>query len=202
MKLEIHNAKEPIVTNHSVVLITADGRSLHDDLENFVRFEIPHDVYCIGRSIQVVTPPVDHFGDVDADSSVWVAEHLPDKARNGHILRHTLGDYRSYDVDWKVIDAPYDWRTDLWHGSTSLFAVLTCLGMGYECIILAGSPLDFNGHWYDLPGVDGPGWTGLTYRAWLDFWRTEDAKKVRSMSGYTAQFLGRPTKTWLSGLQE
>lgn len=202
MRLEVHKTNKAIITNHGVVLITADGRSLHNDLDTFLQYQVPHDLYCIGRSIQVVSPPVDHFGDVDANSSVWVAEHLPDKARNGHILRHTLGEYRGYDVDWAVVDAPYDWETDLWHGSTSLFAVLTCLAMGYHRIILAGSPLDFNGHWYDLPGVDGPGWTGMTYRAWLDFWKTPDSEKVRSMSGYTAQMLGVPTKEWVLDQQE
>ena len=197
MKLEVHNTTRPIVTNHPLVVITADGRSLHDDLERFRAFDLKHDAYCIGRSIRVCPAPVDHFADVDGEGAIWWAEHLPDKARNGHILRHTLGEIRGFDVDWGVIDAPYDWENDMWHGSTALFAVLTSLAMEYERIVLAGAPLDLKGHWHDLPGVTGPGWTGQTYMAWLDFAVTPDSSKVRSMSGYTAQILGRPTKEWL-----
>lgn len=197
--LKIHKTSRPPLIHNPVVLITGDGWSLPADLKNFETFHVKHDVYCIGRSIQhdLVTV-VDHWGDIDSDVAVWVAEHLPDKGKNGAILRHTLGDCRGFDVDWDVEGASWNMDDTLWHGSTSLFAVLTSLTMGYHRIVLAGCPLDSKGHWH-TPGHDGPPWTRETYQAWFEFADTPDGvNKVRSLSGYTKTMLGYPNEEFLN----
>jgi hypothetical protein len=185
--------------NNPVVLITADGRTLGDDLVRFLSWEIPHDVYCVARSYKLYPGKMDHWANVDANTSIWWAENLPPKKIKPETLRHTLGYVRGFDVDWDVIGNVYEKDEILWHGSTSLFAVYTAIVMGYGKVVLAGSPLDCKGHWYDPPEIMGPRWSCETYQAWLDFARCPDAEKVRAMSGYTAQILGEPREEWLNG---
>lgn len=198
--LEVKLTEHPIPHGGDLVLITADGRTLPDDIREFLRWQIPHDVYCIGRSYLEYPGPIDHWGDVDCEASYSWAENLEAEPKNGRVLRHTLSDkkQRGFDVSWDIVgDIPWDTSDIMWHGSTALFAVLTCLEMGYEKIIMAGTPLDSKGHWYYPPENLGPRWTGETYQAWFEFAETERAKQVRSMSGYTKTLLGMPSKEWI-----
>ncbi|NIS54479.1 MAG: hypothetical protein GWN62_28215, partial [Aliifodinibius sp.] len=132
--------------------------------------------------------------EVDADSCKNVIDTLeannPDKV-NGHIATHTLSDgsIEWFDAHWDLVENPWPPDEVLWHGSTALFAVLVGLEMGYKSIVLAGIPLDSKGHWYFKDENYGPRWTGESYQAWFEFARTEQAKKVTSLSGYTRQLL-------------
>jgi len=209
MHLKLTKPEQDVKVNCSAVLITADGSSLPDDLERWKWLTRPvlidqilawrHDVYCVGRSIQhdLVTE-VDHWGDIDADYSAWFAGNLPEKARNGHIYRHTLGECKGFDVDWDIVGSMWNLDDVVWHGSSALFAVMTCQAMGYEKIILAGAPLDSKGHWY-LENSKGPKWSGESYQAWFEFARLPASKNVKSLSGYTGQLLGVPTEEWIHG---
>lgn len=186
--------KKPIKIRHPLVLITGDGSSLREDLGRFFCSDHDgYDLYCIGRSYQVLPHglKMDHWGNVDGEPCIWWAENLPEDKIHDGTLRHTLGEVRGYDVDWDINGSPYNMDEVLWHGTTSLFAVLTCLKMGYEQIVLAGCPLDSKGHWY-FPKTTGPEWPGQTYQVWLDFAASPEAKRVKSFSGYTAQMLGVP----------
>ena len=184
-----------------IVLITADGRTLLKDIERFLAFKVPHDVYCVARSYKAIPGRMNHWANVDSSGSKWWAEHLPPNKIYRDTIRHTHGDVNDkepgFDVNWDVIGSNYDPRDVRWHGSTSLFAVYTAIAMGYKKLVLAGSPLDTNGHWYDPPNMQGPQWDGETYRAWLDFAKAKEGKMVKSLSGYTAQILGEPTSKWL-----
>lgn len=199
IKLKIHEALRPIKTFNPLVLITADGWSLPKDLERFIGWNIPHDTYAIARSIQLLKDPVDHWGDVDSDPAVWVAGNLKARNRDREMpLRHTLGPQKNFDVDWDIDgEIPWDTSEILWHGSSALFAVLCCIAMGYDKLILAGVPLDGKGHWY-YTGVPGPKWTGETYQAWFEFAAISEAVMVKSLSGYTRQLLGEPPKEWVN----
>ena len=196
-----YNSKYPIKRTNDVLLITADGKTLVDDLEVFIGWDIPHDVMCVGRSIKAYPGKVDHWAEVDADASNWVAMNLekthPDKVRNGHIYKHTLGEHKGFDFDWDVENSPWPMSEVMWHGSTALFAVMIALEMGYKPIVLAGTPLDSKGHWYFDREKYGPTWTAETYQAWFEFAAGENAKYVKSMSGYTMQILGKADRKWL-----
>ena len=198
--LKIHEAKKPVKIHNPVVLITGDGWSLPEDLKNFDLFHVEHDIYCIGRSINFegIKENVIHWGDIDSGESYYFAEHLPDKGIDGAILRHTLGESRGFDVDWDVVECPWAMDEVLWHGSSSLFGVLTALSMGYSRIVLAGCPMDSKPHWH-TPNHLGPDWTGKTYQAWFELAGTVDGvNKVRSLSGYTETLLGSPTFRFLN----
>ena len=205
----------------STVLITGDGRTLLGDIKAFKEMTrgynsnepdehflerheypaIPHDVFCCNRSIHAYPDKVDHWADVDAEAAIWVAENLPlDKVPEGRVIqRHTIGIYRGFNIGWGVegID-PKELDSLLWLGSTTFFAVVAAVQMGYEKIVLAGTPLDKKGHWYDEPGAGAYRWTGEIYTVWMDFARDKQSERVRSLSGYTSQILGKADREWLN----
>lgn len=199
MEVKLVTSRQPMRRNDTV-LITGDGRSLPADFETFRCFDVPYDVYAIGRSINFV-PHATHWGNVDSAESIWWAENLPDKWTDGP-QRHTLGPMRGYDFDWDIPQCGYAMEDILWHGSTSLFCVFTSLAMGYKRVVLAGCPMDSSGHWYFGPEHVGPRWTGECFMAWLDFRQSPQSESVRSMSGYTKTILGEPNQAWLSGRQK
>ncbi len=176
-----------------------DGRTLPKDLEEFLSWDIPHDVMSMGRSINVYPSKVMHWANVDSAEAIWWAEHLPLKNDGKMPIRHTLGECRAYDVDWEIIDEIKFEHGDnsMWYGSTALFAVYACLALGYQKIILAGCPLDNKGWWFFDEKEVGPRWQGECYQAFFEFAKNDGAEKVRSLSGYTAQIIGKATKEWL-----
>lgn len=187
MRLRIKSQKIEPKPLHPRVLITGDGRTLAEDL---MAFDGQCDVMAIGRSYQIITGPIRHWANVDGNECKWWCENLPLVNDGNPPIRHSLGEpYPWFDVEWEVVDNPFwDAEEVLWHGSSALFAVHCCLALGYESITLAGCPLDSNGHWYDP--TPGPRWTGESFQAWLEFARTDEARKVKSLSGYTKQILG------------
>jgi len=174
-----------------VLLITADGKTLPDDLDLFLTKGIVHDVMCIGRSIRLYPGHVHHYVDVDADAGKWVADNLEkNHPARGPIFKHTLGDVPWFDGAWEITNCPINSEDILWHGSSAYFGALIGLAMGYENIVLAGCPMDSKGHWYNPDETWGPRWTMETYQVWFEFAATPESKRVKSLSGYTKQLLG------------
>lgn len=194
MKAILHKSSRWIGINHPVALVTGDGRSLLDDLDRVKGLGLAYDVAAIGRSVKLFDAPA-HWFNADGETAMAWAKQI--KAERGS-LTHTLGEVDGFDCDWDIEQPDYNYEAithqkGRMHGSSALFATLACLAMGYEQIILAGCPMDSNGHWYfepDSPDTLGPLWLGVDYAAWLDFAQEPDAAKVRSMSGYTARILG------------
>jgi hypothetical protein len=166
------------------LLITGDGRSLMDDLESLGQSVKEYDIMSIGRSIKICPPPVKHWAMVDGPTNKW-AEHLPLVNGGSFPIRHTLGLCAGFDVIWD--DGEDDGA--LWYGTSALFATLVALNLGYEKIILAGCPMDKEGHWYFGEEWKGPEWREEDYQAWRDFVKLPEAKKVSSLSGFTKEVL-------------
>ena len=126
------------------------------------------------------------------------------QVREAGAITHTLGPVDGFDVDWEIEQDDYNYERltgerGRLHGSSALFAALAGVAMGYDRIVLAGCPLDTGGHWYfepEGPETLGPIWLGVDFAAWIDFSLMPEARKVRSMSGYTARILGTARKTW------
>ena len=212
MILELKEQQKEVIKNSEIVLICGDGKALLRDIKTFLdtadALGLPHDAYCIGRSIKAYPGVVTHYADVDADAGFWVASDIvknnPEKVGEaGYICKHTLGGCPAFHFDWEIKGSPWDMDEVLWHGSTGLFAVLSAIEMGYKKIVLAGMPIDSKGHWYFPEEEYGPKWTMETYQNWFEFKAIAPSKKVRSLSGYTALLLGEPTKDWLtSGIKK
>ncbi len=94
------------------------------------------------------------------------------------IISHEQRDHvEIYIADW--------WKPS---GSSALLGVQAALGLGYQKIILCGCPLT------------GKNLSGGGYETFRQGWEAHagDLKdSVRSMSGWTADFLGHPTDEWL-----
>lgn len=190
MRLEIVTAKVDPKPESKIALITGDGRCLQADLDEFLKWGSPHDVFTIGRSINVYPGRVKNWVNVDGQQDGRWAFQLAPKNNGQMPIRHTMGDCPGYDVDWDIKDEVIYQKDEKvrWFGTSSLFAVHVCLALGYGKIVLAGCPMDTNGHWY-FPEDTGPKWEGECFMAWMDFARTSEAKKVQSLSGYTRQIL-------------
>ena len=193
--MKIHSSAVDLGIDKDVVLVTGDGRTLINDMERFLEFNVPHDVMAIGRSIHAYPGRVKHWANVDGSECIWWAENLPLKNNGKMPIRHTLGEVRGYDVDWddgKGMDEP-------WNGSSALFAVMASLTLGYKKIVLAGCPIDSKGHWYFDETITGPDWAKETFEAWREFSKTPESQMVKSLSGFTKELLGEPRKEWLDG---
>jgi hypothetical protein len=88
-----------------------------------------------------------------------------------------------------------DRSTPDWAGSSGLFAVKVAIEEGFERIVLAGVPMTAEGaHYYDAKV-----WTAahVFHSGWNH--RLPQIKDiVRSMSGWTRELLGEPTRDWLA----
>ena len=192
IKLQKTQENRKVERHNDLLLITGDGRSLPDDLNRFKDKRLPHDVMCVGRSIKLIRGKVLHYVDVDADSDKWVLENLdknhPDA---GYPITHTMGNVDWVDVGWDSDDIPYDPDDVRWHGSTALFGCLIAREMGYRFVVLAGCPMDKEGHWYFPAEHKGPNWQYQDLAAWVHF-KGNGAKHVTSMSGLTRMILGGP----------
>lgn len=84
-------------------------------------------------------------------------------------------------------------------GSSGLYAVRIALGiLKAQRVVLAGMPMDGGPHFYDTGRRSGPSF--VPYRPeWRRAARDEFAGRVRSLSGWTADLLGRPDPDWLEG---
>lgn len=84
-------------------------------------------------------------------------------------------------------------RVRNWGGSSGLLAACVALEIGADRIVLVGIPLDYTQGHYDDPK---PWRDAANYRkAWVS--HLDQLANVRSMSGYTAEILGKPTKEWI-----
>jgi hypothetical protein len=84
------------------------------------------------------------------------------------------------------------WNLKIPAGNSGLFAARIALLMGYDRVVLAGVPMDGQGHFFDPPWV-GHGHFGA---AELEEWKSARdeffANRVRSLSGRTRDLLGAP----------
>lgn len=115
------------------------------------------------------------------------ANGYPDAAR---YLAH--GDYLP---DWMdLVEFRFPGQSN--SGSSGLFAAKVALiDLGADRAVLAGIPLTRSAHFYDT----APWEAAVGYRAVWEGLRPEYRARIRSMSGWTAHFFGRPTSQWLSG---
>jgi len=125
----------------------------------------------------------------------YVATYHPDDIPKIKERREKIGntDYllicHVNEVDGKKVEGvdivtPYEPPS----GSSALLGALTAIRMGYEKIILCGCP---------LIGSNG---ANQTYEGFREgFIRKKEALKgkVKSMSGWTKEFLGEPTTEWI-----
>lgn len=186
MKLKMMSVKTMPVKHSDCATILGDGWSLPEDLQ---MVKEPGDIFSIGRSYNYYSGIVHNWVNVDGTDSKWWAENLP-RCNNGKLpIRHSIGDFPWYDVDWEPVDEIKLTPDTVWHGSSSLFAAYICLSLGYDRVVLAGCPLDDKGHWWAKEHTIS--WPKENYTVWEAFAKTPEAKRVTSLSGITREILAR-----------
>lgn len=102
--------------------------------------------------------------------------------RDGHQLA---------DVRWRFVGAAAG-------GTSALLAVGVALALGHDKVILCGVPMDGGPHFFGPPWTTGQIFGKLTLE--YDWCRARDewlGGRVRSMSGRTAEWLGKPDRRWI-----
>ncbi len=84
--------------------------------------------------------------------------------------------------------------TEDWYGSSGLFAIRVAVELGYQKIILCGVPMqtDANHILRKIPWRDCD-----RFQSVWKYRQRQMGDRVRSMSGYTRDLLGAPTREWL-----
>lgn len=92
----------------------------------------------------------------------------------------------------------YEWRLDGYVGGTSAgFATAIGLALGCTKVVLAGVPLDGDGHYFDPPGAKLTQFDTRTQAIQWGMFKNYFGDQVRSMSGKTQEILGEVTQEWL-----
>jgi len=82
-------------------------------------------------------------------------------------------------------------------GSSALLGCQAAIGLGYNKIILCGCPMQGLNQ-----KIKRPTSYDRFQKGWVKFAPSMFGDKVRSMSGWTCEFLGAPTAEWLKGEAE
>lgn len=86
-------------------------------------------------------------------------------------------------VEWKVANVG---------GTSGLFGTLVALMLGYTEIVLAGIPMDNTGHFFDPPWYRTDMEDKATHSVWRGARDNIFKGRVKSLSGYTREWLGAP----------
>ncbi len=92
------------------------------------------------------------------------------------------------------------WDVGINGGTSTLFAAIVAIAMGYDRVVLTGAPLDGGGYLYGEPNKMGEQYgTRSIFLAWQQASLSVFKGRVRSVSGNSSRWLGRPSKGWLNG---
>lgn len=177
----------------TVALVLGGAACVHDDIAAAQQLFVP-DVIVAVKDIGITWPHVDHW-------ATFHPERLPKELK----MRRDAGlpDPKCIwlqliakvprEVDLKAIEVRH---VKIAGGSSGLLGVLAALQVADKAVI-TGIPLDPKLKHYRRPKKQG--WPpAMMYRlAWRAV-HSDIKDRVRSMSGWTREFLGAPTKEWLS----
>jgi len=122
----------------------------------------------------------------------WVTLHPENFERKSWIAKRAIKDYTTWSHRWNVDEYWEHWGA----GSSGLYCVTIALEkLKIEKIVLCGVPMDTQGN------VDGRDeWAMKEVAIHREGWKKHLPKikdHVRSMSGWTRELLGEPTREWL-----
>ena len=182
-----------------ILLIVGDATGVLQDLEDFLELcieaQMGFDTLAINYSQRIMPWPIQHF--IAGDSHMQDMKEVA-KSLSSDVIKHCWNpNSPEFDVRWIRQGRPG------WNGTTANLGIKIGIALGYLNIVLAGVPMDKSGNWYTpyIPQNDIK--QGKDHRAHLWKWTEIAARPVgrliRSMSGNTADLLGKPTVNWLRG---
>lgn len=179
-----------------IALVLGSADCVDEDVAAALNLFDPDCVIAVNDMIARWHGPIDHAVSLHV-------EHLPGWLRARATLQSERPTVWSHHGSLLASRQPHlvDRFAPDWKGSSGLFAVTVALELGMRAV-LCGVPMDSQPH---APGRSADTWQGPwpqhqvdTYRkAWIAN-RDRLNASVRSMSGWTAEILGKPDQDWLS----
>jgi len=179
-----------------VLLVVGDSAGVLDDISEWYKIAegiVEYDTMCINYSALICPHEFQHYGAGDAHHKDMqaVARGLPDS-----IVKHAWNpSSKGFHVRW-VRNGRGGW-----HGTSGNLAIKIGLALDYTRIVLAGCPMDATGNWYRPMLKDNDIKANKDHRhhlwKWMEIATRPIGRFIRSMSGNTADLLGRPTREWL-----
>ena len=179
-----------------VLLIVGDGANVLRDIEEWYKLAegiVAYDTMCVNYAPLICPHPHQHYAAGDA--------HLPDMQRIAaslpkNVVKHAWNPGCKYfDIRW-IRNGRGGWN-----GTSGNLAFKIGMAFDYCRIVLAGCPMDNSGNWYKplIPQND------IKYKKdhrahlwkWMEIACRPIGRFCRSMSGNTANLLGKPTREWL-----
>ena len=178
------------------ILILGDGSNVLSDIAawyDMAQGIVDYDTMCVNYSALICPHPMQHYaaGDAHMRDMRDVARNLPPD-----VIKHAWnpGCYE-FDVRW-VRNGRGGWN-----GTSANLAFKIGLALDYTRIVLAGCPMDSSGNWYKTLVPPNDIKTNKDHRhhlwKWMEIATRPIGRFVRSMSGNTADILGKPTREWL-----
>ena len=179
-----------------VLIITGDGANVLQDIEEWYKLAegiVAYDTMCVNYSALICPHPMQHYaaGDAHSPDMQAVAAKLPK-----NVIKHAWNPgCKNFNVRW-VRNGRGGWN-----GTSANLAMKIGLALDYTRIVMLGCPMDNSGNWYKplIPANDIK--YDKDHRAhlwkWMEITCRPISKFVRSMSGNTADLLGKPTREWL-----
>jgi hypothetical protein len=176
-------ARRPVIA-----LVLGGADSLFDDMEGALRLvRDPVIVACNNAGFMVER--LDHWATLHPEELPWREER---RRANGYPDRYVTWT-RPYPSGMKDREAGHRTLAGWEGGSSGMFAVGVALEVA-DRAILCGIPMDTRPHFDRVSGWE----TAEKYR---DAWREKRSamqKRARSMSGWTAELLGKPQAEWIA----
>jgi len=167
-------------------LVIGCGINVFDEAEAALRLFEPDAIFLVNDMIAKWPKRADYFCSLHAENLYgWISERERNKFPMGAEVWSDKGH------PYKVVEKT---ATD-WQGSSGLFAVKVALVENFDKLVIAGIPMETkhnhierNREIWATAASFHPGW--IANKVILK-------ARVRSMSGWTKNLLGEPTKEWL-----
>jgi len=182
--------------DRDVLLILGDGSNVLEDVGAWYEIAegvVDYDTMCVNYSALVCPHPFEHYaaGDAHMSDMQRIAKSLPRE-----VIKHAWNaGCPGFDVRWMR-----NGRGG-WNGTSANLAAKIGIALDYTRIVLAGCPMDNSGNWYKLLLKNNDIKTTKDHRhhlwKWCEIATRPIGKFIRSLSGNTADLLGRPTREWL-----
>jgi hypothetical protein len=177
-----------------ICLVAACGRCVWEDMARFkeISNDIRADIMAVNLMGLIYPGRIQHWVSIHHEIFAGLEALRSFRlGRHGHVWTHSLKTGPGVQFAWGI---------EKMGGTSTLYAALVALCLGYTKVILAGAPLNNDGHFYDPPGEV----TAFNSRPIKLEWESARQEmfqdRVRSMSGWTKKTLGEPTKEWINGL--
>lgn len=171
-------------------LVLGGAASLWDDLSAARKLLTPDAVAVVNKTGIIYPHDIDYWCSYHPDQlEVWIDQRRKNKLPDAKQL--WIGSQNRYGdrIGAKLLPQM--------GGSSGLLAVNVLLQEGFTHIVLAGVPMDPGQGHFDGRNGGKPWKDGIRLQKQWVLDKARLLSKVKSMSGWTAELLGTPTREWL-----